>query len=350
MASKLINLNQLKIAVASVKNYADNVYAKGTHTHEDLYASYDYVDKALIDLQSALDNKADIDHTHESNSIERMTGYSMANKAELISPNDSLNTAIGKLEASVYTMAAENHEHNDKYLGINDTAKAAKRLEKEVNISLGGSVTGSVYFDGSADVVIDTSITPISSNKIVSMTGYSKSGIVAPIEEKDSLNTALGKLEAALDQKQDIGDSDLQEAQKYIDQKVADIIGGEDIPDSLNTLRKIASALKDDSDIVNKIQTSLNNKADKKHEHDLATKDTAGFMPAEDKEKLDTVETGANNYKHPTTTGNKHIPAGGEAGQILTWSSDGTAEWALIMPDSASDSDVKNVLDKIFDK
>jgi hypothetical protein len=32
-------------------------------------------------------------------------------------------------------------------------------------------------------------------------------------------------------------------------------------------------------------------------------------------------------YVHPTTAGNKHIPAGGSAGQILRYSSDGTAAW-----------------------
>lgn len=32
-------------------------------------------------------------------------------------------------------------------------------------------------------------------------------------------------------------------------------------------------------------------------------------------------------YEHPTTSGNKHIPAGGVSGQILRWSADGTAEW-----------------------
>lgn len=32
-------------------------------------------------------------------------------------------------------------------------------------------------------------------------------------------------------------------------------------------------------------------------------------------------------YAHPTTSGNKHIPAGGASGQILRWSSAGTAVW-----------------------
>ena len=32
-------------------------------------------------------------------------------------------------------------------------------------------------------------------------------------------------------------------------------------------------------------------------------------------------------YSHPTSSGNKHIPSGGSAGQILRWSADGTAAW-----------------------
>lgn len=32
-------------------------------------------------------------------------------------------------------------------------------------------------------------------------------------------------------------------------------------------------------------------------------------------------------YTHPTTSGNKHIPSGGSSGQILKWSSNGTAVW-----------------------
>lgn len=34
-----------------------------------------------------------------------------------------------------------------------------------------------------------------------------------------------------------------------------------------------------------------------------------------------------NNYTHPTSAGNKHIPAGGAANQVLRYSADGTAVW-----------------------
>ena len=52
-----------------------------------------------------------------------------------------------------------------------------------------------------------------------------------------------------------------------------------------------------------------------------------GLMSFSDKAKLDGVESNANNYTHPTTSGNKHIPSGGVDKQILRFDSDGTAKW-----------------------
>lgn len=58
-----------------------------------------------------------------------------------------------------------------------------------------------------------------------------------------------------------------------------------------------------------------------------ATTEKDGRMSAEDKKKLDGIAEGANKYVHPTRSGNKHIPSGGSAGQVLRWSADGTAVW-----------------------
>ncbi len=58
-----------------------------------------------------------------------------------------------------------------------------------------------------------------------------------------------------------------------------------------------------------------------------ATTSAHGLMTAADKAKLNGIASNANNYSHPTSSGNKHIPAGGAAGQILRWSADGTATW-----------------------
>ena len=53
----------------------------------------------------------------------------------------------------------------------------------------------------------------------------------------------------------------------------------------------------------------------------VATTYTLGKSVPSDAKFTDTV------YTHPTTSGNKHIPAGGSSGQILRWSADGTAAW-----------------------
>ena len=50
-------------------------------------------------------------------------------------------------------------------------------------------------------------------------------------------------------------------------------------------------------------------------------------------------------YTHPTTSGNKHIPSGGSSGQVLKWSSDGTAVWASLpaIYDSASNLSMSSI-------
>lgn len=75
--------------------------------------------------------------------------------------------------------------------------------------------------------------------------------------------------------------------------------------------------------IVTKIKGLLNNKVDKEKGKMLTDVNFTASL----KEKLDNIEAGANKYSHPNTPGNKHIPTGGKAGQILRWSSDGTASW-----------------------
>lgn len=72
-----------------------------------------------------------------------------------------------------------------------------------------------------------------------------------------------------------------------------------------------------------KIKAKLADKVDKAEGKGLSTNDFSAAY----KTKLDGIANGANNYSHPTSSGNKHIPAGGSAGQILRWSSDGTAQW-----------------------
>lgn len=73
------------------------------------------------------------------------------------------------------------------------------------------------------------------------------------------------------------------------------------------------------SHLVQWFKGQLGGKVDKVSGKQLSTND---YTTAE-KNKL----AGLRNYSHPTTSGNKHIPAGGAAGKILGWASDGTAQW-----------------------
>jgi hypothetical protein len=47
-----------------------------------------------------------------------------------------------------------------------------------------------------------------------------------------------------------------------------------------------------------------------------------------DHTKLNGIASSANNYSHPTGAGNNHVPTGGSADQVLTYSSSGVAVWA----------------------
>ena len=347
MASQLINLNQLRTAVTSIKSYADKRYERLGHNHNDVYATFDYVDNAIQSFEDELNDKAIKDHTHTSMDINSLKDYSMASEYSHIVSSDSLNEAIGKLEFAASNAADKEHRHDGVYLGVKETAIAAKRLEQPVEISLTGEVTGEAAFDGSDNISISATVSNLSSEKISSLNGYSKPDSISAIEQQDSLNIAIGKLERALDGKQNIGDIDVEELKGYVDSEILKV-KGEDLIDSLDTLKELSEAINNDPDFHNSVSTAISKKADEKHEHELVTDTAHGYMSSDDKIKLDTIESEANNYIHPDSAGNKHIPAGGGLGQILIWSDDGVAQWAEVTASSASDEEVQNILDQIF--
>lgn len=73
----------------------------------------------------------------------------------------------------------------------------------------------------------------------------------------------------------------------------------------------------------------LNSKSDSNHIHNRANATVDGFMSSSDKTKLDGIATKANNYTHPSTAGNKHIPIGGATDNVLKYSASGTAVWGF---------------------
>lgn len=139
-----------------------------------------------------------------------MTGYSKASSASAISTTDTLNSAIGKLEKALdskgtsnltigttsTTAAAGNHNHNSFYVAKNSDITGATKCK--ITYDTKGLVTSG------ADLAA-SDIPNLASSKITAMTSYSKPSSTSAITTSDSLNTAIGKLEKALEGKQASG-------------------------------------------------------------------------------------------------------------------------------------------------
>ena len=348
--TKLINCDQLQISLTRVKAYVDGNFSVNTHNHHTDYYTKNEINSKVNSINAAIDTKANASHSHGGTDVI-LTGYAKPNATSAIANTDNLNAAIGKLEKALDGKSNTSHNHNSSYLGINATAKAANKLATPRQIN-------GVNFDGTANITITANPNAHNqaSSTINAMTGYAIATESSAIATTDTLNAAIGKLEFKVDSKQDSGDfaprvhthddryyteseintkitnlqtadtNNLKAAKDYTDSKVAALV--DSAPETLDTLNELSAALGDDPNFAATMATNLGNKADKNHGHSNATTSAAGFMSKDDKAKLDGIAANANNYTHPTSSGNKHIPAGGSSGQFLKWSADGTAQWA----------------------
>ena len=347
--AKLINFDQLQSSMTKVKAYVDLNFSLITHRHDGDYYTETEIDTKVDALTSLINGKASASHNQPSNTINLMTGYNKATNVSAIAASDSLNTAIGKLEKALDSKSDTSHNHDSIYLGKTATAASANKLATARKIN-------GISFDGTGDITIKAN--PNSHNQdsstIISMTGYTKASTFTAISTSDTLNAAIGKLEKALDGKADYGSqpashnhddryyteteidtkitdinksisTNLNAAKTYTNNKVAALV--DSAPETLNTLNELAAALGDDANFATTITNQIAGKANTNHTHDEATTTTNGFMTTDMVTKLNGIATNANNYVHPTTSGNKHIPSGGSSGQFLGWSADGTAKW-----------------------
>lgn len=103
---------------------------------------------------------------------------------------------------------------------------------------------------------------------------------------------------------------------------------------------QIDAYTKQESDSKYATIETVNNKVDKVVGKQLSTED----YTTKEKTKLEGIEENANNYTHPTTAGNKHIPSGGTTGQMLVNTEDGTAEWADVSSKLQEKFDLLNAM------
>lgn len=117
-------------------------------------------------------------------------------------------------------------------------------------------------------------------------------------------------------------------------------------PDTYDTLKEIADYIASDTTAMDALNKAIVNKVDKVEGKGLSANDfttalktklegiTANATKVEKSitngnVKINGVETQV--YAHPTSAGNKHIPAGGASGQALLYGgSSGTAQWGTV--------------------
>ena len=207
----------ITIGVTSGTQITLGGYTKPSST--SAITSADSLNTAIGKLEVGIDGKANANHNQASNTITTMTGYTKGSNSSAIATTDTLNQAIGKLEIGLGTKAATNHSHNYLPLtggtingsltvagggitgSLTGNATTATKLQTIRNINLTGGVTGTVSFDGSKNVSMTTTVANVTSDKVTRMTGYSKASSVSAIQQTDSLNVAIGKLEKAIESK-----------------------------------------------------------------------------------------------------------------------------------------------------
>lgn len=207
----------ITIGVTSGTQITLGGYTKPSST--SAITSADSLNAAIGKLEVGIDGKANANHNQASNTITTMTGYAKGTNSNPITTTDTLNQAIGKLEVGLGTKAPTNHSHNYLPLtggaingsltvagggitgSLTGNATTATKLQTAQNINLTGGVTGTVSFDGSKNVSMTTTVASVTSDKVTRMTGYSKASSVSAIQQTDSLNVAIGKLEKAIEGK-----------------------------------------------------------------------------------------------------------------------------------------------------
>ena len=207
----------ITIGVTSGTQITLGGYTKPSST--SAITSADSLNAAIGKLEVGIDGKANANHNQASNTITIMTGYTKGSSSSAIASSDTLNQAIGKLEVGLGTKAPTNHSHNYLSLtggtingsltvagggitgSLTGNATTATKLQTAKNINLTGGVTGTVSFDGSQNVSMTTTVASVTSDKVTRMTGYSKASSVSAIQQTDSLNVAIGKLEKAIEGK-----------------------------------------------------------------------------------------------------------------------------------------------------
>lgn len=141
-----------------------------------------------------------------TDSTSHISGVTAVTKSDITAlgiPSSDTNTTYSFSSGNGgFTVTPSGGTKQTVSIGKPATAGAADTAAKWATartITVSGGVTGSVSLDGSANVTLATTLANLASNKVTAMTGYTKPSDTGAIAAGDSLNAAIGKLEAAWD-------------------------------------------------------------------------------------------------------------------------------------------------------
>lgn len=355
-------------------NHTHTGYASTNHTHSNYITTSDY-QNAVANMEYALSLKADTDHTH--------TSY--ASTADVTALQDAMSSKADATHTHT-EYAASSHSHDDYA-----TVSALDTLEAEVDGKASASHTHTEYASSSHvhdDYATTTALSELSatvSGKANSSHShddryYTESEIDSKLAAKsDASHTHAGVYDAA-----GAAASALTSANAYTDAEIANLLNNSTT--AVDSIMELAEAMEDNADAITALEAVAASKASASDltshtgnttVHVTATErsnwnaakahaDSAhapanaeanqnafsnvaiGDVTIAADSKTDTLNLIAGNnvtltpnadndgitiaatntvYNHPTSAGNRHIPAGGSSGQILRWSADGTAVW-----------------------
>ena len=196
------------------------ILAIGAPAFADI-ASKGYVDDAVTGLENATSNKV-TDVSNYTGDLSSTVKYPSMAVAQQIAGTAAATASAGVANKIDKTVAAQ----SNGVMVRNSSGTAMKALGTDVSVANDGTLTVSHATSADSATSATTAQTANSvawgnvdnkpetfapsahnqaSNTINAMTGYEKASAAAAIETTDSLNTAIGKLEKALDGKQASG-------------------------------------------------------------------------------------------------------------------------------------------------
>ena len=337
---KVLNDRGLVYQVQKIKEYLQELMTTESTARSnkdtELENSITQINSDITDINTQLESTADAVHTHTSADVTLMTGYTKGSSSAAITTTDTLNKAIGKLENGKAALASPTFTGTPKAptaadgtntTQISTTAFVQTAVTNGVNGVLGDAPADLNSLEKLADAINnDPNFSSTISSQIGGKLDASSANYIKSIGiNGNTLTYTNGDNTTGTIVLPSSGEGGGGGGATYDAMTANDISTG-----TSTTAMVISPSILTDyvegyvADEIGDIDTGVMS---------VTTGQTNGTINVDGTAvSVYGLGTGAFNpkYEHPTTAGNKHIPSGGLSGQVLKYSSSGTAVWGTI--------------------